>query len=134
MLFNIFWYLCGTYILKQSFTTVSVKVVDVYLTTSQLGKYPPKHLCQENNRKTLPKSKPGPSNWSLALQLSEHQIYQKFCSSISILAFLCFKFTFTVKASNKSNLTIQLYILCTCISNLQTQILWLRNLLQWEQI
>ena len=134
MLFNIFWYLCGTYILKQSFTTVSVKVVDVYLTTSQLGKYPPKCLCQENNRKTLPKSKLGPSNWSLALQLSGHQISQKFCSSISILAFLCFKLTFTVKASNKLNLTIQLYILCTCISNLQTQILWLRNLLQWEQI
>ena len=103
------------YILKQSFTTVSVKVVDVYLTTSQLGKYPPKRLCQENNRKTLPKSKPGPSNWSLALQLSGHQISQKFFSSISILAFLCFKLTFTVKASNKLNLTIQLYILCTCI-------------------
>ena len=29
------------YILKQSFTSVSVKVVDIYLAAKQLGKYPP---------------------------------------------------------------------------------------------
>ena len=29
------------YILKQLFTSVSVKVVDIYLAASQLGKYPP---------------------------------------------------------------------------------------------
>ena len=29
------------YILKQLFTSVSVKVVDIYLAASRLGKYPP---------------------------------------------------------------------------------------------
>ena len=29
------------YVLKQLFTSVSVKVVDIYLAASQLGKYPP---------------------------------------------------------------------------------------------
>lgn len=137
MLFNNFWYLCTWYILKQSFTSVSVKVVDVYLTTSQLGKYPPKRLCQENNRlKDLAKKQTGP----FKLESGPPTFRTPNFSKILLIhiypfwVFLCFKLTFTVKASNKLNLTIQLYILCTCISNLQTQILWLRNLLQWEQI
>ena len=29
------------YVLKQSFTSVSVKVVDIYLAASRLGNYPP---------------------------------------------------------------------------------------------
>ena len=33
------------YILKQLFTSVSVKVLDIYLATSRLGKYPPLFSC-----------------------------------------------------------------------------------------